>query len=519
MGGKHLLILFISACLVWLLSCANPVIPTGGPDDKRPPIWLKSNPDTFATNIRSGSITLTFDEWIDLKNADREIQISPPQNHSPIITVRGKSVILTLQDSLKPNTTYQINFGSAIRDITEANIATPLRLVFSTGPNIDSAWMERVLLDAQTGKPISNAVLLAFTQKYQYEGPGPAPDYLAHADSLGRARLQYLPTSPLNLIGLKEASPDYRYNRPGAEWLGFEQQASSPFSIDTLWLFKEEPDSLFFTSVKEAHAGKWVFKLSRPTLECSLLAPQNGQMEFVLQKQSGFMDSFTVWMADFNRTDSIDFQFLADGKTLSRRIYPTARPRPPRMGLPALSSPKNNLWVLHHERPILNFNPQGLFTLQGNDTLPAKANLTEGVLTLELNEKGNSPTRVIWDSAAIFDVFSMPLPAGNLPVEAANFVDWTVDLGAHQTSKNILVWAQKEGKPESKVEFSIQDGGQKATARLPIGKYMLFKTLDTNMDGRWTPGKWRDQIPPETTRTTPHIFELKPGFDLQTSWE
>ena len=41
-------------------------------------------------------------------------------------------------DTLKENTTYALNFGSAVRDNNEGNPLNSLRYVFSTGPEIDS---------------------------------------------------------------------------------------------------------------------------------------------------------------------------------------------------------------------------------------------------------------------------------------------------------------------------------------------------------------------------------------------
>jgi hypothetical protein len=519
MGRKHCLILFLNLNLAFLLSCANPVMPTGGPADNRPPTLLKSNPDSFALNVTSGSITLTFDEWIDLKNADREVQVSPPQMSPPQISIRGKSVVLSLQDSLKANTTYQINFGSAIRDITEGNVSNRLTLVFSTGSALDSAYMERILVDAGTGMPLSNAVLLAYSNTLDENEHTTAPDFLAHTDSLGLAKLRYLPNKPLHLMGLKESSADYRYNRPSAEWLGFEKEASAPFSFDTLWMFKEEPDSCYFTSVKEAHAGKWIFKLSRPSANITFVQPVEDLNRFVFQKQAGHVDSFFVWISDFTVTDSLNFHFIIDGQSLNRMVYPSGRTRPPKIGLPSLDIPTGTLWPLKFDRPILNFNPQGIHCIQGADTLPAEVKQTEGTLFLDIKHKQQGQIRICWDSAAIFDVFSLPLAAGQLILEPANFVEWTVDFAGNPSDADFLVWAQADGKPERNFEFSIQEGGRKAKAVLPVGRYRLFKTQDINKDGRWTPGRWKGRVHPETTRATTQIFELKAGFDLQTIWE
>jgi len=519
MGRKHPLILFFFLSLALVLGCANPVMPTGGPVDKRPPTLRASTPDTFAINVHSGSITLTFDEWVDLKNPDREVQVSPPQENPPKISVRGKSVLLQLQDSLRPNTTYQIAFGEAIRDITEGNPANQLRLVFSTGPILDSAWMERVLLDAQTGLPMPGAALLAFNQDINSDSQPPAPDFLAFADSTGRARLRYLPSKPLFLFGLKEPSPDLRYNRPASEWVGFENKPSNPYSIDTLWLFREEPDSLYLTSVKEQYAGKWAFKLSRPAAKMAIQNPVEDLPGLLLQKAEGTTDSFLLWLPNFNQADSLDLAFSIDGQIIQRTIFPSGRPLPPKLSKPTLQGPAQNPWPLSYDRPLSTFNAKGLHLFTPTDSLPVEASLQQGILYLNLDLETGKSARLVWDSAALIDLFSLPIPAGEATLEPGDFVEWTIDLPEMEMQNGALVWAEPEGKPEVRIPFRPTMGSRKITAVLPTGRYRLVKTTDKNKDGRWTPGHWKERLFPEKTERTTKVFELKAGFDVQTTWQ
>lgn len=519
MGRKPRVILFLSLGFALFLGCANPVMPTGGPTDTRPPALLKSNPDTFAVQVNSPILTLTFDEWIDLKDAERQVRLSPPQKNPPQISLRGKSVVLTLNDSLRPNTTYQVNFGTAIRDITEGNVAKELELVFSTGPALDSAWMERVIIDAQTGRPIPAALLMAYKNKISTDSHSAAPDFLAYSDSSGRARLRFLPSLPLHLMGLKEPSPDFRYNRPAAEWVGFEATPATPYSSDTLWLFKEESDSMYFTLAKELHAGKWALKLSRPATEIYLLNPTEDLPGLRVQRPPGNGDSLLLWIAEFKRTDSLNLVFSIDGIGVHRTIYPSARPNPPRPKTPVLQDPVQNPMPVRWDRPLSKINPQGLRLITGKDTLRPISQLHEGVLWINLDITPSKPSRLTWDSTAIFDVFGQAIPAGELKMEPRDFVEWTLEFPEQEKSSSLLVWAEQEGKSTIRIPFKFQKGGAMAKATLPPGQYRLLKTHDQNQDGRWTPGKWKTRLFPEKTRRTTKVFELKSGFDVQTRWE
>ena len=129
------LILFFS---LLLQQCANQTQPTGGPKDETPPGLLSTIPADGTTNFTDTEIRLLFDEDVTLKNAKNQILITPRTDVNYDIKVRRSEVILTFDSLLDANTTYTINFRESIQDLTEGNPAERLRLAFSTGPNLDS---------------------------------------------------------------------------------------------------------------------------------------------------------------------------------------------------------------------------------------------------------------------------------------------------------------------------------------------------------------------------------------------
>ena len=119
--------------------CAQIGLPTGGAKDTIAPKLVRTNPAFGSKNVKANKITFEFDEYIDLQDLQQNILISPLQNRNPTITANPKTITLKFRDSLLPNTTYNINFGKAIRDINEANILNDLSYTFSTGNTIDSS--------------------------------------------------------------------------------------------------------------------------------------------------------------------------------------------------------------------------------------------------------------------------------------------------------------------------------------------------------------------------------------------
>src|ERR1035437_3316885 len=130
-------IIFLAVSYSFLVSCAQMVAPTGGPPDKTPPKVLKYTPDSAAVNFDRKQIRILFDEFVQLVDMNKQLIISPPMQTQPDIRVKGKSLIISIHDTLAPNTTYAFNFGSSIADVNEKNILPNFQYIFSTGSFID----------------------------------------------------------------------------------------------------------------------------------------------------------------------------------------------------------------------------------------------------------------------------------------------------------------------------------------------------------------------------------------------
>ena len=121
--------------IIITVACATPSRPEGGPQDRQAP---QLDPKRYSTpspstNFKYQRVILTFDEWVRLQAASTQVVISPPLKENPKISVRNRSVVVEWKEQLEDSTTYIINFGDAIQDITEGNQASDMKMVFSTG--------------------------------------------------------------------------------------------------------------------------------------------------------------------------------------------------------------------------------------------------------------------------------------------------------------------------------------------------------------------------------------------------
>jgi len=136
MRTNILLIIFILYLIV--SSCAKIGAPTGGPKDEDPPRILKSIPSNYSVGYDGNKVELTFDEYIQLKNLDKELLISPPLKERLLTRFRQKTLIIDLNNELHDSTTYTLNFGNALLDNNEGNILPNYEFVFSTGKMLDT---------------------------------------------------------------------------------------------------------------------------------------------------------------------------------------------------------------------------------------------------------------------------------------------------------------------------------------------------------------------------------------------
>lgn len=111
----------------------------GGPQDEEPPKVLEMTPLDQSLNTKPKEIVITFDEYIKLDNANKNILITPRINKDEvIITAIKNTLVIELNQELEDSTTYVFNFQKSIQDLSEGNPAENLKLVFSTGESIDS---------------------------------------------------------------------------------------------------------------------------------------------------------------------------------------------------------------------------------------------------------------------------------------------------------------------------------------------------------------------------------------------
>jgi uncharacterized protein (DUF2141 family) len=259
--------LFLVLSIVFLYSCARTGRPDGGPKDELAPLFVTSNPPYKTINFSSKEVRLQFNEFIKLKDLNKQLIVSPPLKNPLLVTPQGtasKFLKIEILDTLAANTTYIFNFGNAIEDNNENNKLENFKYIFSTGSYIDSLETSGFVANAFTNKkPKKTNVLLyridsTFTDSIIYKQK---PNYVTTALDTTKFNFTNLKKGKYLLLALEENSSDYIFD-PRVDKIGFYPETitlpKDSVLIKPIKLFKEI-QTYRFIRAKEVSKGKIEF--------------------------------------------------------------------------------------------------------------------------------------------------------------------------------------------------------------------------------------------------------------------
>ena len=228
--------------LFFPLGCANTTTPpTGGPKDTIPPVITKVNPLPGTVNVptHGTKLVFTFDEYVKIKDANC-IFLSPPLEKKPKGTIKGKSVVVSFEEDLAPNTTYTLDLTGAIVDNNEGNPYPGFTLVFSTGERIDSMCLTGIVQDCNTLKPMKGATVLLYKDHADSAVFLQRPVAAAKTDDWGFFSIRNIQDTLYRVYAIKDENNDNKYD-PETERVAFLDTLFRPDIVyaDSLYEFKK----------------------------------------------------------------------------------------------------------------------------------------------------------------------------------------------------------------------------------------------------------------------------------------
>ena len=180
------------------MSCAKRGTITGGLKDTIAPTLKSSYPENYSVKFNSKKIKLTFDENVKIKNLNKQLIISPPMKNELLVlpTTPTKTLTITINDTLQPDTTYSLNFGQSIADNNEGNPLNQFKYIFSTGDYIDSLALGGRIKDAHDKEAAAFVSIMLYEANEKFNDSTiykENPRYITNTlDSLKTFRLENL---------------------------------------------------------------------------------------------------------------------------------------------------------------------------------------------------------------------------------------------------------------------------------------------------------------------------------------
>lgn len=273
--------MFYAVCAAGMVySCASIGKPDGGEFDETPPRFIGSTPSAGAINNTRTRIVLEFDEYIKLEKPGEKIVFSPPQIMQPELKPSGKKVTINLLDSLKPNTTYTIDFSDAIVDNNESNPLGDFTFTFSTGEVIDTMAVSGVLLEAANLEPVKGMLVGLHANLADSAFTTLPFDRVSRTDSRGRFTIRGIAPGTYRIFALMDADQNYVFSQK-SEAIAFYDSLIVPhfeermrqdtmwrdsLTIDTIIHRKYThylPDDIYLRSFKEESFYQYLVKSER----------------------------------------------------------------------------------------------------------------------------------------------------------------------------------------------------------------------------------------------------------------
>ena len=317
------------AMVAVLYSCASIGRLEGGPVDETPPRFVASSPSPGALHNKKKKIVIEFDEFIKLDKANEKVVISPPQVQQPEIKANGKKVVITLQDTLKANTTYTVDFADAIQDNNEGNPLEAFTYTFSTGADLDSMAIAGTLLEASNLEPVKGMLVGLHADLADSAFTTRPFDRVGRTDSRGQFSIRGVAPGKYRIYALKDADQNFYFSQP-TEVIAFNDSLIIPsmeerVRQDTVWkdsltidtimerkytyflpddvmlrCFKEQSFSQRLLKTERLTPQKFSIYFSAPADSLPLLKGLNFDEKdaFVVEQTTGRNDTIHYWIKD-----------------------------------------------------------------------------------------------------------------------------------------------------------------------------------------------------------------------------
>lgn len=541
---RKLKVICASLLPLCIVACASRVSPTGGPRDEVPPEVVSSNPENNSIFFNSKKITITFNEFIDLKNGGTNILITPIPEQKPKYVVKRKSLIVEFKDTLEKDATYVLSFDNSVADITESNLTKDFRYVFSTGSYIDSLILKGNCKDAFTGQPTKDATVMLYITNNDSLPFKTTPRYFARTDENGNFTIFNIKNGSYKLFVLEDSNANFLFDNPN-ESIGFlpnmiDVNDSVNVISEAIRLFRNPLPNQKLIKKNFDYPGVVHLSFAKPvdSLAIRVLYPENLSPLKVNYLRN--RDSIDIW---FPRIDDDSLKIvLAYGDEKIKSDTVKFMIRKPNMKIGGRTSKSTSDTTLKFQHPFIGnrFSPfdSVLFKFRRPISLAEsdKMILTREEDTLQLKLVFNpldfqvyAPLVVKEDETynllilpnAFIDIFGQTNDTVKLQFKVMNereFGAFEFILQSDSLHKNNLV-IQLYQKNEIFESLPYAINQKIKFSKLKPGNYNIRLLVDENGNGKWDEGDYFSKRQAEEVLNYPQTINIRAGWDTENIWE
>ena len=527
-------------------NCAQESTPQGGAQDKDAPKVKRISPADKSLFFRGNKIEIKFNEFIK-ETGFAQTLISPPTAKRPDFNVEGRTLTIKLKSALRDSTTYTINFGDDVKDLNEGNIAENFTYVFSTGSYIDSQKISGTVITAKDNTPAEGIIVSLYPKDSANAILKSKPFYFSKTDKAGSFKIENIKAGKYWIYALKDQNYNYIYDQPN-ELIAFSDtiiDLSDSISPNVkLFLFDENKRKLQLDEVRSLSPGQLQISYTKPIKNFKLdwegytendfayVYPTNDTINYWFSNYYQQKDSFYLTANDtlldtvrmemkFIKKDSLN----TGNKNALSIVNQVSKSR-------IDSSNKANLILqelnkplkINFSRPIIKINEAKQIQIK-EDTeskmIEPKFTVDEKTkMYVEANFEKKENTKYVVeipDSALqdIFGTWNKKLTYQFTSNSKTSYGNLHITLKTEHPENYYTIHLLNSANEVVKEFFFTGNGERKVSAdNILAGAYKFEVIDDTNKNGVWDTGDFKQKIQPEKIYTYKDIYQLKGGWDL-----
>lgn len=514
---------------IFLVGCAKRGTISGGYKDTIAPVLSASLPKNFSTNFKGNQIKLVFDEYVKLKNVSKQLIVSPPFKNQPEIlpTNASKTITIRINDTLQPNTTYNLNFGQSIEDNNEGNSYPQFKYVFSTGTFIDSLKLNVKIKDALENKTDNFVSVMLYEQNEKFNDSTiykETPRYITNSlDSLKMVTLDNLKAGNYLLVALKD-NGNNKYN-PKTDKIGFQKQ---PITIpsDTIYeveLFKEKLPFKAINILQETK-NKLLVGYEGDSKQTKAILKNGSEIIPTIVTQFSKKDSLQVWHREL-KSDSVVVRIENNVFVKDFEVKLKSQKKDTLNIVAEYSGnlPLRERFQLNSSIPLVKFDESKISVVKKDSTaVKFKTNYDEfhKIYFIDFDKEPSEKYSITAMPGAFTDFFDSVNDTLRYEVTTKNTTEYGNLKIILEGAKNFPIIVELTDK-DGKVKASAIANNTSIVEFLSLEPmiYTLRIIYDENKNGVWDTGNFMEKKQPEEVIYFPKNLDVRANWDVEQPFD